>query len=72
MMRMTEELFEHCAMNLHGTTKIPMRNPANDEIVEIDVKAPWIRMSMKDCLRNYAKIDPDTLDDDQNSKAPIR
>ncbi len=68
MMRMTEQLFEHCALALHGTTVIPMRNPANNEIVEIDVKAPWIRMSMKDCIKNYGKLDPDTLSDDEITK----
>lgn len=61
MMRVTEQLFEHCALALHGTTIIPMRNPTTQEIVEIDVKAPWIRMSMKDCLKNYGKMDPDQM-----------
>jgi lysyl-tRNA synthetase, class II len=65
MMRLTEQLFEHCALALHGTTIIPMRNLTTDEVVDIDVKAPWIRMSMKDCIKNYGGIDPDALSDSE-------
>lgn len=68
MMRMTEELFEHCALAIHGTTVIPMRKPNTDELVEIDVKAPWKRMTMKECLQTYANIDADKLSDEEMRK----
>jgi lysyl-tRNA synthetase class 2 len=71
MMRLTEQLFEKCALAIHGTTVVKMRNPNTDEIVDIDLKAPWIRMSMKDCLRNYAKLDPDNLSEEQMRKLLI-
>lgn len=59
MMRFTENLFESIALALHGTTKVSVHK--NDVTHEIDLKAPWIRMSMKDSLKNYAKIDVDSL-----------
>lgn len=71
MMRMTEDLFEKCALAIHGTTKLGIRNPNTDEIVEIDLKAPWKRMNMKECLHAYAKIDVDSLSDEQIRKMLI-
>lgn len=68
MMRLTENLFEHCALTIHGTTVVSARNPANDEIVEIDLKAPWKRMNMKECLSEYAKIDVDSLSNEKMSQ----
>lgn len=65
MMQLTEALFEHCALAIHGTTKIPVRNPVTDEIVEIELKAPWKRMSMKECIKEYGGIDVDLLSDDE-------
>lgn len=65
MMRLTENLFEHCALALHGTTIVTTRNPANGEMVDIDVKAPWKRMNMKECLAEYAKINVDLLSDEE-------
>lgn len=68
MMRLTENLFEHCALAIHGTTVIPARNPVNGEIVELDLKAPWKRMSMKECLSTYANLNVDDLSDEQMTK----
>ncbi|MGZ3634076.1 MAG: lysine--tRNA ligase [Parachlamydiaceae bacterium] len=65
MMRLMENLFEHCALAIHGTTKVAIRNPANDELVEVDLKAPWRRMTMNECLLTYAKINVDTLSNEQ-------
>lgn len=65
MMRLTEDLFEQCALAIHGTTLLPVRNPVNGEVVEIELKAPWKRMNMKECLLAYAKIDVNSLSDDQ-------
>lgn len=59
MMRFTENLFETIALELLGTTKVSMVKDGT--VHEIDLKAPWIRMSMKDSVKTYANIDVDTL-----------
>jgi lysyl-tRNA synthetase class 2 len=63
MMTFTENLFEQIAIELFGSTKITLQGEHNSH--EIDLKTPWIRMSMKDSIKTYAKIDVDTLSDDQ-------
>lgn len=63
MMRMTENLFESLALALHGTTKVLSRNPVTEETVEIDFKAPWIRLSMKDSITKYANFTVDNMSD---------
>lgn len=68
MMRLMENLFEHCSLALHGTTIVPVRNPATDEIVEVELKAPWKRMTMEQCLLEYAKIDVHALSDEEICK----
>lgn len=68
MMRITENLFESLALALHGTTKVLSRNPATEEFVEVDFKAPWIRLSMKDSLLKYAQYDVDTMSDEEIRK----
>jgi len=68
MMHLTENLFQHCALAIHGTTKVAVRNPVNEEIVEVDLKAPWKRMSMKECIQVYGNIDPDKLSDQEIRK----
>ncbi|MBA3602382.1 MAG: lysine--tRNA ligase [Parachlamydiaceae bacterium] len=68
MMRLTENLFEHCALAIHGTTIVSAKNPSNDEIVEINLKAPWKRMNMKECLSTYAKIEVDDMTDEKMSQ----
>lgn len=65
MMKFVEELFEYLALSLYGTTKLKINlSEKEDDVVEIDVKAPWPRMSMKDALKTYAGYDVDTLSDD--------
>ncbi len=59
MMTFTENLFEKICLSLHGTTKIQVQK--NDTSHEIDLKTPWIRMSMKDSLKTYANIDVDCM-----------
>lgn len=63
MMRITETLFESLALALHGTTKVLSTNPVTEESVEIDFKAPWIRLSMKDSIAKYAGFDADAMTD---------
>jgi lysyl-tRNA synthetase class 2 len=65
MMHLVENLFEHCALALHGTTKLNVRDPKSDALIEIDVKAPWMRLSMKNSLSVYANVDVDSLSDEE-------
>lgn len=67
MMGFVERLFEKLALALYGTTKISI-NSSEDSTspsVEIDLKAPWKRMTMKESIRTYGKLDVDTLSDEE-------
>ena len=57
MMRLTEEMVEHLAKKVLGKTKI------NYQGQEIELKAPWQKLSMKEAIRQYLKIDVDQLSD---------
>ncbi len=59
MMVLTEELFEFLALQLFGSTAIQIQDKT------IDLKAPWIRMSMIDAIKKYVHIDVETLSDDE-------
>jgi len=59
MMKLTEELYEYVTMNVLGTTKVIFGKH------EIDFKPPWNRLTMKEALIKYAKIDVDALSDDE-------
>lgn len=65
MMRLVENLYERLAMEILGTTKIPVNVPGQEEPVIIDVKAPWKRLSMKQALKVYGNIDIDAMSDEQ-------
>lgn len=67
MMRLVENLFDMLARTLHGKTKIPVKVSETEE-VEVDFKAPWPRLTMKDALRKYANLDVDALSDDEMRK----
>jgi lysyl-tRNA synthetase class 2 len=66
MMAFTEKLFETVALELFGTTKIELQREGASHM--IDLKTPWKRMSMKEAIRHYGKIDVDALSDDQMRK----
>jgi len=70
MMVFVENLFEKLAMELYGTTKIQIGDPedAEGKTIEIDLKAPWKRLTMKESISTYAGIDVDTLSDDHIRK----
>ena len=57
MMRLTEEIYESAAKAANGTTKISWNGH------ELDVKAPWQRLTMKEAIKKYADIDVDKLTD---------
>jgi len=65
MMRFVEKLYEHLALQLHGSTKVPARHPQTGEPVEIDMKTPWIRMSMKESIQKYGNLNVDELSEAQ-------
>lgn len=68
MMAFVEKLFEKLALELYGTTQVPYTPHEGAETQYIEMKAPWIRLSMKESIRKYAHIDVDQLTDDQIRK----
>lgn len=67
MMSFVENLFEKLALELHGTTKINIghADEGDGTIIELDLKAPWKRMTMKEAITTYGGIDVDSLSDEQ-------
>jgi len=57
MMKLTEEMCEFVARKVVGETKITYQGQ------EIELKAPWKRITMKDALKEYEDIDVDKLSD---------
>jgi lysyl-tRNA synthetase class 2 len=58
MMKLCEELWEYVAKDILGTTKI------NYQGTEIDLKAPWKRMTMTQALEDIGGIDVQNASDD--------
>ncbi len=56
MMRITEGIFEYVAKKVLGTTKI------NYQGKEIELKAPWRRITMIDAINEYAGVDFNKID----------
>jgi len=68
MMNMTEQMFESMALKIKGTTVIPYPIEGKDgkeELVEIDYKAPWKRVTVYDGLRDKLGINPTQISDDE-------
>ena len=65
MMVCVENLYEFLAQKLFGITKIPALRPGTNEPIEMDVKAPWKRLSMKASLQEYANVNVDEMTDEQ-------
>lgn len=61
MMRITEDLFENAAIKLYGTTKI------NYQGTEIDLKAPWKRITMTEAVKETAGVDFDKINTDEEA-----
>lgn len=59
MMKLTENLYEFVALKVNGTTKVNFKGK------EVDLKAPWNRISMLDAIKKYAKIDASNMDKDE-------
>jgi lysyl-tRNA synthetase class 2 len=63
MMKFVETLFESLAISIYGTTQVPYQLIEEGETLYIDMKAPWIRLSMKESLLTYANLDVDHMQD---------
>src|SRR5690554_8067150 len=59
MMDFTEKLIEHCAIAVNGTTKSVFQGQ------EIDFKAPFKRISMRDSILEFTGIDISGMDEAQ-------
>jgi lysyl-tRNA synthetase class 2 len=59
MMQLTEDLYEHVAMKVLGTTEIEYQG------TKISLKKPWKRMTMYQALKEFANIDIEKLSDDE-------
>jgi lysyl-tRNA synthetase class 2 len=65
MMTLTEQLFEKIALELFGTTNLTIHLDETQREYCIDLKAPWMRMTMKEALKTYAQLDVSSLSDDE-------
>ena len=68
VMEFIENLYESIALELYGSTKIGQREDKHGKSHEIDLKTPWVRMSMKDAIKTYGKIDIDAHCDEELKK----
>ena len=68
MMRFVENLFEKLALELYGTTVISAGSEDGEGPIQIDLRAPWTRLTMKESLSKYANIEVDALNDEQMVK----
>lgn len=59
MMRLVEEIYETIAMEVHGTTTVQWGEH------QIELKAPWRRLTMKDAIKEYLGVNVDKLSDEQ-------
>lgn len=64
MMVFTENLFEEVALKLFGTTQLKIQSATDGIEHTIDLKTPWKRITMKESIKHYGKIDVDPLSDD--------
>lgn len=65
MMAFCEQLLEHCAMSVNGTTKATYGEH------EIDFKAPYPRVTMTDAIKKYAGFDITGKTEDEIRQAAI-
>jgi len=72
MMVIVETLYERLALEIFGTTEVPARLPGTDEVIYLQMKAPWKRMTMKEAVKTYAGIDVDTKTDDELKEILIK
>ncbi|MDE3045313.1 MAG: lysine--tRNA ligase [Verrucomicrobiota bacterium] len=61
MMDFTEGLFQAVATALYGDTKVRLASESESTAQVIDLKSPWIRMSMKEAIKEYGGLDVDKM-----------
>jgi lysyl-tRNA synthetase class 2 len=59
MMELMEDMVETMAKKVFGTTSFTYQGK------KIEVKKPWTRITMKDAIKQHAKIDVDKMDDEE-------
>lgn len=59
LMEFTEKLYETIALKLNNSTKVTFGSHI------IDLKTPWKRLTMKQAIKEYGKVDVESLTDDQ-------
>lgn len=61
MMELTENLVAYCCEQANGTTKV------NFQGTELDFKPPWRRLSMTDAVTQYAGVDFNLIETDEEA-----
>lgn len=59
MMNLTESMWEYVAKKVLGKTEVEYQGK------KINLKAPWQRMTMKEAIKKFAKLDIDSLDEEK-------
>jgi len=67
IMKLVENLFDKMTREIYGTTKIAVKI-SETESVEVDFKAPWPRLTMKEALQKFSSIQVDALSDEEMRK----
>ncbi|HAZ36950.1 MAG TPA: lysine--tRNA ligase, partial [Clostridiaceae bacterium] len=62
MMKITEEMIAYACEEVLGTTAV------NYQGTEIDFKPPWRRITMVDAVKEYAKVDFDKIESDEEAR----
>ena len=65
MMEFTEQLLEHCAMQVNGTTKTTFKEH------DVDFKAPYKRISMTEAIKEFTGFDITGKTEDELRKAAL-
>jgi lysyl-tRNA synthetase class 2 len=65
MMQFTENLYQKIAIELFGTTILGERMDRKGGVHTLDLKAPWIRMTMKEAIKVYGCYDVDAMTEDE-------
>lgn len=58
-MKLVEDISEYVVKSVNGKTKV------NYQGIEIDFKTPWTRITVRDAIKKYGKIDIEETDDKQ-------
>jgi len=67
MMQYIEKLYETIAIELFGKPEVTFTKEDGSDLT-INLKAPWKRLTFKESIKDYAKIDVDSLSDDEIRK----